>query len=55
MLCFVYTFRNGETGRGEAGIFSLATKKHHTLPLFIPHVKYKNFKQQKKDYNVFHP
>jgi hypothetical protein len=55
MLCFVYTFRNGETGRGEAEIFALATKKHHTLPLFIPHVKYKNFKQQKKYRNVFHP
>jgi hypothetical protein len=55
MLCFVYTFRSGETGRGEAGIFSPVTKLHHTLPLFIPHVKYKKVQQQKKDRNVFHP
>ena len=55
MLCFVYTFRNGETGRVGAGIFALATKKHHTLPLFIPHVKHKKMKQNKKNRYVFHP
>ena len=55
MLCFVYTFRNGETERVGAGIFALATKKHHTLPLFVPHVKHKKMKQNKKKLYVFHP
>ena len=48
MLCFVYTFRNGETGRVGAGIFALATKKHHTLPLVVPHVKHKKNTANKK-------